>query len=140
LAQMPAFCSYTIVPVPGPPLSPPVVVGGGGHNGLVAACYLAKAGYPSNPLTDGSLAAFTVYPVPMTSLTLKACEPTGAKPRDAERSKNFFALGLVTWLYGRPVEKTLEWIGDGVRCGEAPGPAARSARRCASPPRRPTPR
>ena len=46
----------------------------------------------------------------MTSLTLKACEPTGAKARDAERSKNFFALGLVSWMYTRPTEPTLEWI------------------------------
>jgi 2-oxoglutarate ferredoxin oxidoreductase subunit alpha len=72
---------------------------------------LAKAGYESDPLTDGSLSGFRVYEVPMTSLTLEACKPTGAKPRDAERSKNFFALGLVTWLYGRPTEQTLDWIG-----------------------------
>jgi 2-oxoglutarate ferredoxin oxidoreductase subunit alpha len=46
----------------------------------------------------------------MTSLTLAAVEPTGAKPRDAERSKNFFALGLVSWMYTRPTEPTLDWI------------------------------
>src|SRR5687767_698830 len=57
---------------------------------------LAKAGYTESPLTDGSLAAYTVYEVPMTSMTLEAAKPTGAKPRDAERSKNFFALGLVS--------------------------------------------
>ncbi|HET9731874.1 MAG TPA: 2-oxoacid:acceptor oxidoreductase subunit alpha [Acidimicrobiales bacterium] len=71
---------------------------------------LTKAGYDANPLGDGSLSGFTVFEVPMTSLTLEAAKPTGAKPRDAERSKNFFALGLVTWLYHRPVEPTLEWI------------------------------
>ncbi|HEX2040307.1 MAG TPA: 2-oxoacid:acceptor oxidoreductase subunit alpha, partial [Acidimicrobiales bacterium] len=71
---------------------------------------LAKAGYDANPLEDGSLAAYTVYEVPMTSLTLEATKPTGAKPRDAERSKNFFALGLVSWMYTRPVEPTIEWI------------------------------
>jgi len=65
---------------------------------------LTKAGYPANPLEDGSLAGYTVYEVPMTSMTLEAVKPTGAKPRDAERSKNFFALGLVSWLYTRPVE------------------------------------
>jgi len=43
-------------------------------------------------------------------MTLEAVKPTGAKPRDAERSKNFFALGLVTWLYNRPVDPTLGWI------------------------------
>jgi len=46
----------------------------------------------------------------MTSLTLEAAKPTGAKPRDAERSKNFFALGVISWMYTRPVESTLEWI------------------------------
>ena len=73
---------------------------------------LAKAGYDDNPLTDGSLAAYTVYEVPMTSMTLEAAKPTGAKPRDAERSKNFFALGVVSWMYTRPVEPTLAWIED----------------------------
>jgi 2-oxoglutarate/2-oxoacid ferredoxin oxidoreductase subunit alpha len=72
---------------------------------------LQKAGYSSDPITDGSLKAFRVYQIPMTSLTLEACKATGAKPRDAERSKNFFALGVVSWLYGRPPENTLGWIG-----------------------------
>lgn len=71
---------------------------------------LAKAGYDSNPLADGSLSGYRVYEVPMTTLTVEATKPTGAKPRDAERSKNFFALGLVSWLYSRPVDPTLEWI------------------------------
>ncbi|MGH9029386.1 MAG: 2-oxoacid:acceptor oxidoreductase subunit alpha [Acidimicrobiales bacterium] len=69
-----------------------------------------KAGYSSNPLTDGSLNGYTVYEVPMTSLTLEVGKETGVKPRDAERAKNFFALGLVCWLYSRPVDTTLEWI------------------------------
>ena len=71
---------------------------------------LAKAGYETNPLTDGSLSAYTVYEVPMTSITQEVCKEAGVKPRDAERSKNFFALGLVSWLYTRPVESTVEWI------------------------------
>ncbi len=71
---------------------------------------LEKAGYGSNPLTDGSLKGFRVYEVPMTSLTLEACKPSGAKARDAERSKNFFALGLVAWLYQRPTAVTENWI------------------------------
>jgi len=71
---------------------------------------LAKAGYASNPLHDDSLKAYKVYEVPMTSLTLEAAKPTGAKPRDAERSKNFFALGVISWMYTRPVESTIEWI------------------------------
>jgi len=71
---------------------------------------LTKAGYAENPLSDGSLSAFTVYEVPMTSITQEVCKEAGVKPRDAERSKNFFALGLVSWLYTRPIEPTLEWI------------------------------
>jgi 2-oxoglutarate ferredoxin oxidoreductase subunit alpha len=71
---------------------------------------LEKVGYAANPLEDGSLAAFRVYPVPMTTITKEAAKNTGAKPRDAERSKNFFALGLISWMYTRPVEQTLEWI------------------------------
>jgi 2-oxoglutarate ferredoxin oxidoreductase subunit alpha len=73
---------------------------------------LAKAGYEANPLTDGSLSAYTVYEVPMTSITQEVCKEAGVKPRDAERSKNFFALGLVSWLYTRPVESTVEWIAE----------------------------
>jgi 2-oxoglutarate ferredoxin oxidoreductase subunit alpha len=71
---------------------------------------LQKAGYAADPRHDGSLSAFRVYEVPMTSLTLESCKPTGAKPRDAERSKNFFALGLVSWIYGRPTDTTVAWI------------------------------
>jgi 2-oxoglutarate ferredoxin oxidoreductase subunit alpha len=71
---------------------------------------LQKAGYLDNPLTDGSLSSYTVYEVPMTSITMEAVKPSGTKPRDAERSKNFFALGLVSWLYTRPEEPTLKWI------------------------------
>jgi 2-oxoglutarate ferredoxin oxidoreductase subunit alpha len=71
---------------------------------------LAKAGYDGNPLEDGSLKGYTVYQVPMTSLTKDALSPLGVKPRDAERSKNFFALGLVSWMYTRPMKPTLDWI------------------------------
>ena len=71
---------------------------------------LTKAGYPANPLEDGSLAAFRVVQVAMTSMTLEATKELGVKPRDAERSKNFFALGLVSWMYTRPVDDTIEWI------------------------------
>ena len=71
---------------------------------------LTKAGYRSDPLTDGSLDRYTVYEVPMTTLTKDAVAPLGVKPRDAERSKNFFALGLISWMYTRPSEPTLTWI------------------------------
>jgi 2-oxoglutarate/2-oxoacid ferredoxin oxidoreductase subunit alpha len=71
---------------------------------------LAKAGYADNPLTDGSLKDFTVYEIPMTSITMEAVKPSGTKPRDAERSKNLFALGVISWMYTRPVEDTIAWI------------------------------
>ncbi|TMK89583.1 MAG: 2-oxoacid:acceptor oxidoreductase subunit alpha [Actinobacteria bacterium] len=71
---------------------------------------LAKAAYAENPLHDDTLKAYTVYEVPMTSLTIQATSEVGAKPRDAERSKNFFALGLISWMYTRPTEPTLDWI------------------------------
>jgi 2-oxoglutarate ferredoxin oxidoreductase subunit alpha len=77
---------------------------------LEKAGYRDATGRPVNPLDDGSLAGYRVIRVPMTSLTKQACEPLGVKPRDAERSKNFFALGLVSWMYTRPIEPTLEWI------------------------------
>ena len=72
---------------------------------------LKKAGYENNPLETGELSEYTLFQVPMTSLTKEVCkEIEGIKPRDAERSKNFFALGLVSWLYQRPLEPTLDWI------------------------------
>ncbi|MAJ88083.1 MAG: 2-oxoglutarate ferredoxin oxidoreductase subunit alpha [Acidimicrobiaceae bacterium] len=71
---------------------------------------LAKAGYKHNPLEDETLDGYTVITAPMTSLTKEACKDLGVKPRDAERSKNFFALGLVSWLYSRPEEPTMLWI------------------------------
>ncbi len=71
---------------------------------------LTKAGYDSNPLDDDSLALFTVYQVPMTSITVEATRPLGVKPRDAQRSKNFFALGLVCWMYTRPAAPVIDWI------------------------------
>src|SRR5881392_3904291 len=71
---------------------------------------LDKAGYESNPLRDNTLDPFRVYEVPMTSITIEATKPLGVKPRDAERSKNFFALGLISWMYNRPTEPLIEWI------------------------------
>jgi 2-oxoglutarate ferredoxin oxidoreductase subunit alpha len=73
---------------------------------------LTKAGYREDPLHNGSLDGYTVYEVPMTSLTKGAVAHLGVKPRDADRSKNFFALGLVSWMYTRPVEPTLQWIAE----------------------------
>ncbi len=72
---------------------------------------LEKAGYESNPLEDGSLGAYRVHRIPMTSLTQRAVEAIeGASTRDASRAKNLFALGVLSWLYGRPIEVTQRWI------------------------------
>ncbi|MEC8947904.1 MAG: 2-oxoacid:acceptor oxidoreductase family protein, partial [Actinomycetota bacterium] len=71
---------------------------------------LAKAGYDHNPLDAEDLAGYRLIEVPMTSLTKEACAEFGVKPRDADRSKNFFALGLLSWMYSRPVEPTMDWI------------------------------
>jgi len=71
---------------------------------------LEKAEYETNPLDDGTVNGYRVIRVPMSSLTKDACVPFGVKPRDAERSKNFFALGLVSFMYTRPIQPTLDWI------------------------------
>ncbi len=73
---------------------------------------LLKAEYTSHPLEDGSLDSYNLIKVPMTMLTKEATLPLGIKMRDAERSKNFFALGLISWLYTRPIDGTLKWIDD----------------------------
>src|SRR5690242_9295469 len=72
---------------------------------------LEKAGYTSNPLEDGSLSAYRVHRIPMTALTVAAVEQIeDASTRDAGRAKNLFALGVISWLYGRPTEGTKRWI------------------------------
>src|SRR6185437_12814394 len=72
---------------------------------------LQKAGYATNPLEDDSLAEFQVHSVPLTSLTVGALKGIeGVTPREAERSKNMFALGLMSWLYGRPIEPSIEFL------------------------------
>ena len=72
---------------------------------------LQKAGYAANPLEDGSLEEYQVHAVPLTTLTVGALkEVDGVTPREAERSKNMFALGLMSWLYGRPIEPTIEFL------------------------------
>src|SRR4051794_7373912 len=72
---------------------------------------LKKAGYTSNPLEDGTLEDHKLHAIPLTTMTVEAPkEVEGVTPREAERAKNFFALGLMSWLYGRPVESTLGFI------------------------------
>jgi 2-oxoglutarate ferredoxin oxidoreductase subunit alpha len=69
-----------------------------------------KAGYPTDPRSDGSLAGYQVYEVPMTSMTVRATEDLGISKKEAERAKNMFALGLVSWMFDRPTETTLSWL------------------------------
>jgi 2-oxoglutarate ferredoxin oxidoreductase subunit alpha len=72
---------------------------------------LRKAGYESNPLEDDSLDDYQLFRVPMTSMTVRATEEIeGISSRDAARCKNLFALGLVSWMYGRPIEPTVDWV------------------------------
>ena len=72
---------------------------------------LQKAGYASNPLEDGSLEGFHVHEVALTSMTVEALKNVeGITSREAERSKNFCALGLMCWLYHRPTDGTLAFI------------------------------
>jgi 2-oxoglutarate ferredoxin oxidoreductase subunit alpha len=71
---------------------------------------LQKVGYASNPIEDGSLSAWHVHAVPLTSLTVKALQDQDVSRKDAERSKNMFALGMLSWLYGRPAEGTLSFL------------------------------
>ena len=77
---------------------------------------LQKAGYQANPMEDGSLDDFHVHEVALTAMTVEALKGVeGITSREAERSKNFFALGLMSWLYHRPTDGTLTFIGQKVR-------------------------
>ncbi|MFI2778100.1 2-oxoacid:acceptor oxidoreductase subunit alpha [Streptomyces sp. ALB3] len=67
---------------------------------------MAKVGYAESPLEDGSLEAYNVHPVPLTTLTIEALKEFGLSRKEAERSKNMFALGLLSWMYNRPTEGT----------------------------------
>jgi 2-oxoglutarate ferredoxin oxidoreductase subunit alpha len=71
---------------------------------------LTKVGYEANPLEDDSLAQYAVYPVAMATLTRGALEETGLSKKDAERAKNMFALGLLSWMYHRPHESTERFL------------------------------
>jgi 2-oxoglutarate ferredoxin oxidoreductase subunit alpha len=71
---------------------------------------LEKAGYETNPLDDGSLEEYHVHEVPLTTLTLEALKEMDVTKREAERSKNMFALGLMSWLYHRPTEATIAFL------------------------------
>jgi 2-oxoglutarate ferredoxin oxidoreductase subunit alpha len=71
---------------------------------------LTKVGYPGSPLDDASLEQYNVHAVPITSMTVKALEAFDITRKDAERAKNMFALGLLSWLYDRPADGTLSFL------------------------------
>jgi 2-oxoglutarate ferredoxin oxidoreductase subunit alpha len=71
---------------------------------------IEKAGYATDPAADGTLDGYQVFKVPMTSITVRAVQDLGVSKKEAERAKNMFALGLVSWMYGRPTEPTLQWL------------------------------
>src|SRR5690349_5706591 len=71
---------------------------------------LAKAGYDGNPLDDDSLSEFAVHAVDLTGTTVEAVKEFGLSRKDAARAKNMFALGLVSWMYGRPTESTISFL------------------------------
>ncbi len=73
---------------------------------------LRKAGYASNPIEDGSLSNYRLFKLPITTQTLKSLEGAKLPFKQQERCKNFYALGLMYWLYDRPMEPTLKWIQD----------------------------
>ncbi len=73
---------------------------------------LKKSNYPVSPLEDGSLKGYRLVRVPVTKLTIEAVTECKLSPREADRCKNFFALGLVYWMYERSLEPTLKWIRD----------------------------
>lgn len=73
---------------------------------------LKPAGYIANPLEDGSLAEYRLFPVDMTRLTRQAVEDLGLGTKESDRCRNFFAMGLIFWLYDRSLDTTLRYIDD----------------------------
>ena len=71
---------------------------------------LKKAGYKTNPLEDGTLGSYRLIAIPLTELNSTALKDVNLPKKDADRCKNFFALGVTYWLYDRPLEPTLSWI------------------------------
>ena len=71
---------------------------------------LKKAGYESSPLEDGSLDAYRVFEADLTTLTRRTLDESELDTKAKDRCKNFFALGMVYWLFSRPLEPTLEWL------------------------------
>ena len=71
---------------------------------------LTKAGYAENPLENDDLAEFALHPVDLTGMTVEAVKAFGLSRKDAARAKNMFALGLLSWMYGRPTDTTIRFL------------------------------
>jgi len=71
---------------------------------------LSRVGYAASPVEDGSLEAYNVHPLALTSMTVEALREFDISKKDAERAKNMFALGLLSWLYHRPTEGTIKFL------------------------------
>lgn len=71
---------------------------------------LKLANYESNPIEDGSLSAYNLIPIELTKLTMSALEDLPLSMKEKDKCKNFFALGLMYWMYNRPIEVTLNWL------------------------------
>ncbi len=71
---------------------------------------LNKAAYASNPLTDGSLKAYTVFEIPISTLNARSLEGLDMTSKQMDLTKNFFALGLMFWLYERSMDPTIQWV------------------------------
>jgi 2-oxoglutarate/2-oxoacid ferredoxin oxidoreductase subunit alpha len=71
---------------------------------------LEKVGYSSNPIEDGSLSSYQISKIPMTTMTIEAVKESGVSKKEADRSKNMFALGVISWMYGRPLDSTIGWL------------------------------
>ena len=80
------------------------------NSGTFNATNLKKAGYEVNPLEDNSLDGYTVLSIDITKQTVAAVKDTGLSNKEAHRCKNFWTLGLMFWIYSRPLEPTLKWI------------------------------
>ena len=88
---------------------------------------LKKAAYASNPLEDGSLQSYRLFQVPISKLTQRALKDSGLTPVQIDRCKNMFALGLMYWMYSRPLETSLRWIDEKFGKNEAVREANKTA-------------
>ncbi len=80
------------------------------NSGAFTAGNLKKAGYAESPLENDSLSGYQVLSIDITKLTVAAVKEAGLSTKDANRCKNFWTLGLMFWIYGRPLEPTIQWL------------------------------